>query len=177
MRYSYITFLLLVILISSCGQTDDDTARESGNDEFEFTDSDMALLDRVEEEKFNYFWEGGEPLSGAARERIHMDNIYPSNDKDVVTTGGTGFGIMATIAAIERGFITRKQGYERLRKLTDFLTKAERYHGAWPHWMLPDGSTQPFGRDDDGGDLVETAFIVQGLIAAREYFKTGNEEI
>ena len=78
--------------------------------------SDEALLDRVQKQTFNYFWEGGEPTSGAAPERIHED-VYPRNDADVVTSGGTGFGIMATIAAIERGFISRKAGRKRLQKL------------------------------------------------------------
>lgn len=139
-----------------------------------FSKEEMALLDRVQEETFNYFWKGGEPTSGAARERIHTDGIYPSDDKNVVTIGGTGFGIMATLAAVNRGFITRSQAYERLAQLTNWLEKADRFHGAWPHWLHPSGETKPFSRYDDGGDLVETAFLVQGLIAARQFFKDGN---
>ncbi|MFT5765137.1 MAG: hypothetical protein ACI8X3_002574, partial [Saprospiraceae bacterium] len=136
---------------------------------------DSLLLDKVQHQTFNYFWEGEEPISGAARERIHMDSIYPQNDQDVVTSGGTGFGVMAILVGIERGFITREQGYQRLKKLTEWLTTAERHHGAWSHWLLPDGSTQAFSKFDDGGDLVETAYLVQGLITARQYFKTGNQ--
>jgi hypothetical protein len=37
------------------------------------------------------------------------------------------------------------------------------------------GKVQPFSKNDDGGDLVETAFLVQGLLTVAEYFKTGNE--
>lgn len=136
--------------------------------------TEAALLDRVQQETFNYFWEGGEPTSGGARERIHMDNIYPSNDADIITIGGTGFGVMATVAAIERGFISRAEGRERLQKLCDFLARADRFHGAWPHWLHPDGKVKPFSRDDDGGDLVETAFLAQGLLAARQYFQKGD---
>ncbi|MCB9292134.1 MAG: beta-glucosidase [Lewinellaceae bacterium] len=138
--------------------------------------SDEALLDRVQQETFNYFWEGGEPVSGAARERIHEDGIYPHDDADIVTSGGTGFGIMATVAAIERGFITRKAGRKRLQHLAEWLKKADRFHGAWPHWMHPSGRVKPFSRYDDGGDLVETAFLVQGLIVARQYFQGGNRQ-
>ena len=140
------------------------------------SDSD-ELLDRVQRETFNYFWNGGEPISGAAPERIHMDNIYPSDDKNIVTSGGTGFGIMATIVGIERGFITRKQALSRLVKLTDWLENADRFHGAWPHWFVGEtGKVKPFSKYDDGGDLVETAFLAQGLIAARQYFRNGSNE-
>jgi hypothetical protein len=139
-------------------------------------ENEEALLDKVQLQTFQYFWEGGEPISGAARERIHMDNDYPQNDQNVVTSGGTGFGIMALLVAIERGFITREEGYQRLKKLTDWLTKAERFHGAWAHWLTPDGKTKPFSEFDDGGDLVETAYLIQGLISARQYFKTGNNQ-
>ncbi len=137
--------------------------------------SDEALLDRVQQQTFNYFWEGGEPISGAAPERIHED-FYPQNDENIVTSGGTGFGIMATVVAIDRGFITRKQGRKRLLQLAKWLQKADRYHGAWPHWMYPSGKTKAFSPNDDGGDLVETAFLVQGLIVARQYFQNGNRK-
>ncbi len=124
-----LTLAFLSCILVSCVETTVDESDISSV-------SDEELLDRVQKESFNYFWEGGDIYSGAAPERIHMDNIYPSNDSDVVTIGGTGFGIMATIAAIKREFITREEGFERLRKLTDFLEKADRFHGAWPHWLI-----------------------------------------
>lgn len=133
------------------------------------------LLDRVQKETFDYFWKGGEPVSGAARERIHMDGEYGEYDKDIVTSGGTGFGIMATLVGIERGFISREEGYERLRKLTDWLAASDRFHGAWPHWWTPDGKSASFSEFDNGGDIVETSFLAQGLLTARQYFKKGND--
>lgn len=138
--------------------------------------TDEALLERLQRETFNYFWEGGEPISGGAPERIHLDNEYPQSDADVVASGGTGFGIMATIVAIERGFVSKDQARVRLTKLAQWLKKADRFHGAWSHWIYPSGKVKPFSRYDDGGDLVETAYLAQGLIVAREYFKTGNAE-
>ena len=135
---------------------------------------DHPLLDTIQLQTFNYMWEGAEPISGAAPERIHMDNIYPQHDKDILTSGGTGFGIMAILVGIERGFINRSEGFDRLDHLCRWLEKADRYHGAWPHWMQPDGSTMPFSKYDDGGDLVETAFLAQGLLTARQYFQKGN---
>ncbi len=138
--------------------------------------SDEELLTKVQQHTFQYFWDGAEPTSGAAAERIHLDNVYPQNDQHIVTTGATGFGVMAILTGIERNFITRAQGFERLQQITDFLAKADRFHGAWPHWM--DGRTgkvKPFSPNDNGGDLVETAFLVQGLIAVRQYFSGGNE--
>lgn len=139
--------------------------------------SDETLLDTVQAATFRYFWEGAEPTSGMARERINMDGIYPENDKEVVTTGGSGFGIMAILVGIERGFITRQEGFERLSHITDYLSKAERFHGAWPHWIQGEtGKVRPFSQKDNGGDLVETAFLVQGMLCVRQYFKDGTEE-
>ena len=57
-------------------------------------------------------WDGAEPTSGLARERIHTDGVYPENDQNIVTTGGSGFGIAGLVVAMERGFITRDQGID-----------------------------------------------------------------
>ena len=133
-------------------------------------------MDTVERRTFDYFWSGAEPNSGLARERIHMDGLYPENDQTVVTTGGSGFGILALIAGIERGYITRDEGVARFERLETFLEGADRFNGAWPHWLEgTTGRVKPFGRKDNGGDLVETAFLVQGLLAAHQYFAPGNE--
>ncbi|WP_353135729.1 glucoamylase family protein [Pseudopedobacter sp.] len=137
--------------------------------------SDEELIDVVQRQTFRYFWEGAEPTSGAARERIHMDGIYPQDDKNVVTSGATGFGIMAIISAIDRNYVSRQEGVERLDKILNFLKYADRFHGAWPHWMHGEtGKTKPFSKKDDGGDLVETAFVAQGLICVKQYFKDGS---
>ena len=99
------------------------------------TISDDSLMTLVQYRTFQYFWDGAEPTSGAARERFHSDNVYPQNDKHIVTSGGTGFGLMAVLVGIERKFITRQEGFERLSKLVNWLAEADRFHGAWPHWM------------------------------------------
>jgi len=139
--------------------------------------SDDSLFTLVQYKTFQYFWDGAEPTSGAARERFHVDDDYPDHDKHIVTTGGTGFGVMAILVGIERNFITRQEGVKRFNKLIGFLEKADRFHGAWPHWMNGEtGKVKPFGANDNGGDLVETAFLAQGLLCVRQYFKDGNEE-
>ncbi len=138
--------------------------------------SDDELLDFIQKTHFNYMWEGAEKTSGLAPERIHMDGEYPQNDADVVTTGGSGFGIAGLVVAMERGFIPREEGVTRLLQIADYLATADRYHGVWSHWIHgPTGKTKPFGAKDNGGDLVESAFLMQGLLIAREYFKEGNE--
>src|SRR5665648_809423 len=104
-----------------------------------FSTEEEALLDTVQKQTFEYFWDGAEPHSGLARERIHMDNIYPQNDQNVVTLGGSGFGIMAILVGVKRGFITREEAFSRYQNIVDFLSKADRFHGAWPHWL--DGET------------------------------------
>jgi hypothetical protein len=94
-----------------------------------------------------------------------------------VTSGGSGFGVMAILVGIERGFIAREQGVERFTKILNFLESADRFHGVYPHWWEgTTGKVEPFGADDNGGDLVETAFLMQGLLTVREYFKNGNAE-
>jgi exo beta-1,2-glucooligosaccharide sophorohydrolase (non-reducing end) len=127
--------------------------------------SDDELLTMLQEACFRYYWEGSDPDSGGTRENIPGDNR-------IVATGATGFGVMALIVGVDRGFITRQQGLERLTKLVDFLEKAPRYHGAWSHFMngYTIRSVPLFGMFDDGGDLVETSFLMEGLLAARQYF-------
>ena len=134
--------------------------------------SDDAMLDYIQRVHFNYMWDGAEPTSGLARERIHLDGEYPEHDQDVVTTGGSGFGIAGLVVAMERGFITRDQGVERLTRIVDFLERADRFHGVWPHWLHgPTGKVKPFGQKDNGGDIVESSFLMQGLLCARQYLK------
>jgi len=138
--------------------------------------SNDQLLDTIQFQTFNYFWDGAEPNSGMARERIHLDENYSSSPKNTVTTGGTGFGLMAILVGVERGWITREQAFKRYTKIVNFLENADRFHGAWPHWIDGEtGKVYPFGKKDNGGDLVETAFLVQGLLTVSEYFKDGNK--
>lgn len=137
--------------------------------------SDDELLDLTQRETFKYFWDFAETNSGAAKERYHPSN--PSLNQNVVTTGGSGFGVMSILVAMERGFITRNEGYTRLSKILNFFDNADRFHGAWPHWINgTNGKTIPFSPTDNGGDLVETAFLTQGLVCVKEYFKNGTTE-
>ena len=162
-QYFKLVFSLVIVAVASLF-----TGCNSGNV------AEEALLDQVQEDTFNYFWEGAEPISGLARERIHLDNIYPSHDKDIITIGGSGFGLMAILVGVERDFISRDQALDRYDRILDFLEKADRFHGAWPHWLWPTGKTAPFSAKDNGGDLVETAFLVQGLLTAQAYFDQDN---
>lgn len=127
------------------------------------------FLDMVQEYTFRYFWEYAHPVSGMARERLGSD--------DIVTTGGTGFGVMSIIAGVHRGFITRQQAVDRLLQLVSFLQFADRFHGVFPHWMNGrTGQVYPFSTYDNGGDLVETAFLMEGLLCARQFFNENIEK-
>ncbi|HMO62466.1 MAG TPA: glucoamylase family protein [Ferruginibacter sp.] len=138
--------------------------------------SDSALLDIVQQQTIKYFTEGAEPVSGMARERFHADDNYPQNDKHIITSGGSGFGVMCLLVAMERKFITREEGVRRLEKIVQFLETADRFHGTWPHWWNGEtGKVKPFSKKDDGGDLVETSFMLQGLLCARQYLKDGTD--
>ena len=129
--------------------------------------TEEELLTKIQEQTFKYFWDFAHPNSGLARER--------NTSGDLVTIGGSGFGLMAIIVGIERGFITRTEGVGRFEKIVNFLTQADRFHGVWPHWMNGNtGATIPFSDLDDGADLVETAFMIQGLLAVRQYLDETN---
>ena len=134
--------------------------------------SDEEFLDKLEKVHFNYMWDGAEPVSGLAYERIYEDGNYCSEDPSIITTCGSGFGIAGIIVAMDRGFITRAQGVARLQKIITFLKRAQRFHGVWPHWLYPSGKATPFSQKDDGGDLVESAFLMEGLLCARQYLDT-----
>lgn len=126
--------------------------------------TDDQLLDLVEKQTLQYFWEFGHPTSGLARER--------NTSGDVVTTGGSGFGIMAIVAGVSRNFVSRADGLARMQKIVSFLKNtAQTFHGAYPHWMNgATGAVVPFSAQDDGADLVETSYLMQGLLTARQYF-------
>ena len=129
---------------------------------------DTALVELVQKQTFRYFWEFGHPVSYMARER---SNIAYDYGNEVVTTGGTGFGIMAMIVAAERKWVPRDSVSTRLLKMVRFLSKANAYHGVFPHWLNgATGQTIPFSRKDDGADLVESSYLFQGLLCARQYF-------
>jgi hypothetical protein len=131
--------------------------------------SDNELLDLVQRQTLKYFWDFGHPVSGMARERSTGAHHY--DVENTVTTGGTGFGIMAMIAGAERGFLQRSEVQTRLHKICDFLAQSPTYRGTFPHFMDGrTGETIPFSKLDDGSDLVETSFLMMGLLTARQYF-------
>src|SRR5258706_11885122 len=156
--------------------------------------SDSELLDIVQRQTFRYFWHYAHPVSGLARERdntVHGDYYWdyineaynePNFSKntygpEACAIGGTGFGILSTIVAVQRGWIGRDTALKRLVKMVDFLNKADSYHGIFPHFMNgATGKTIPFGKLDDGADIVETSYLFMGLLCAKEYFK-GNTSL
>ena len=132
--------------------------------------SDSALLTIIQKQTFKYFWDFGHPVSGMSRER--------NTSGDIVTTGGTGFGVMSILVGINRNFISRTDGLQRTNTIVSFLKdKCTRYHGAFSHWINgATGATVPFSQKDNGADLVETSFLMQGLLCARQYFNSTNPD-
>jgi hypothetical protein len=138
---------------------------------------DDALLDTVQRQTFRYFWEAAHPVSGLAFDRRTSGRRADDAVEDPVTIGGSGFGVMALIVATERGWIERAAALERLDRMLELLLSARRYHGAFPHFMNGrTGETIPFSLEDDGADLVETSFLMMGLLCAREYFARDSQE-
>ena len=134
--------------------------------------SPETLFDAVQRQTLRYFWDFAHPISGLALDR--SNNRRPN----VVATGGSGFGIMAILVGVERGWIGYDDALDRLLTMAHFLSGAERYHGAFPHWMDGNnGRTIPFSSRDNGGDLVETSFLIAGLLSARQYFRGAHVKI
>jgi len=133
---------------------------------------DEELLELIQRQTFRYFWEGAHPLSALALDRCARE---PDGGDPPVAVGGAGFGALAMLVACQRGWVRRPQALARLTRMLDCLEQAERYHGIYPHFLRGDtGATVPFGARDDGADLVETAFLFQGLLAVRAYFDSGD---
>ncbi|MFM2266483.1 MAG: hypothetical protein RLZ77_1903 [Bacteroidota bacterium] len=164
-----ILFFFLSFFLLSCA----DKPNNSQNTPDELSDDEM--LNKAQKDAFNYFWDYAETNSKLARERYHVDEPYV--DANLVTTGGSGFGLMNLIVGIERGFVSRTEAVSRFTTALTFLENADRFHGAWSHWMNGStGNVVPFGTIDNGGDIVETSFMCQALICVREYFKNGTAE-
>ncbi|MCF8371370.1 MAG: beta-glucosidase [Bacteroidales bacterium] len=164
-------WLAILMILSSCGSGNKTSAPASVGPLEESpipTLSTDELLDLVQEKTFRYFWDFAEPVSGWARER--------SQDLETLTSGGTGFGISCFPVAVNRGWISRDQAIQQLNKIMSFLENASSYHGAFAHWYDNTGKTKNFSAQDNGGDIVETAFLIQGLLINRQYFSGDNEE-
>lgn len=163
--------IFIILMLSFCFANCDDnkvpTIVVVKNDEAYAPEKVKAVMDVWQKKTFDYFYAGASP-TGMALE---------GNERgDVVTTGGSGFGVMALIVGAERGWITREQSMTQVRKIVRFLGKAERFKGVWSHWYNPDGTAHPFGDQVKTGDLIETSFMMAGLLTAKEYF-TENSEV
>ncbi|MET3647140.1 glucoamylase family protein [Phyllobacterium ifriqiyense] len=135
---------------------------------------DDILLEQVQHASFAYFWHGAHPKSGLARDRSGR-TADPAND--LVAIGGSGFAFMAILVAVERDWISHRQARERVNIMLSALEHTQRYRGVFPHFINGnDGSTVPFSRLDDGSDLVETSFLIQGLVCVRQYFNSASAE-
>jgi hypothetical protein len=165
----YVNYIIiLTLLFSSC-------SKNGTHNEETPAQSDIELMKIVQEDVLKYFWDYAHPNSKLARERIHENDFY--FNQNIVTTGASGFGFLNILMGIENQFITKTAGISHLETALNFLENADRFHGAWPHWM--DGNSGvviPFSTLDNGGDIVETAFLCQALICIREYFKNGNTQ-
>lgn len=160
--------------ITGCSNSDASSLGETYNPNPTNNYTDAQLIEMVQKDALKYFWDYAESGSKLARERYHTDN--PSQDANIVTTGGSGFGLMTILVGIKNGYISRAEAVSRLTTSLNFLQNANRFHGAWPHWINgTNGQVIPFSQKDNGGDLVETSFLAQGLICVREYFKNSSD--
>ena len=191
---SVFTFLFICLASATFAQKKHMARKASGPDDIAPVGmiknvSDSVLLDIVQRQTFRYFWDFAHPVSGLARERdntvkaeYYWDYINEADDEpnlskstfgpEACAIGGTGMGILSTVVAVNRGWIGRDTALRRLIKIVDFLIKADCYHGIYPHFMNgKTGKTIPFGRMDDGADIVETSYLMMGLLTAKAIFQ------
>lgn len=160
--------VFVLISMVACGEKPEPTIIVDKNDDTYSPAKVQPVLEEWQRKNFSYFYEGGEPLTGMA---------YEGNERGTtVTTGGSGFGVMALIVGSERGWITRQQAAEQTQKMVRFLGKAERFKGMWSHWYNTDGTAFPFGNQVKTGDVIESSFMMAGLLTAAEYY-TSNSAI
>ncbi len=167
-----IVVLALLHIFMSCSSKEDKSEILNSDPDVPVVQalSNEELLDLVQRQTFKYFWDFAHPVSGMALERSNID-AYGVEGYEIVTSGGSGFGVMAMIVGVERNFISRTEAVARLLTITDFLLTGDRFHGAFPHWYFGStGKVRPFFTEDNGGDIVETSFMIQGLLTARQYF-------
>jgi hypothetical protein len=158
--------LLITTNLTACGKDPTPTIVVQKNDDTYTPAKVQPVLEEWQHKTFNYFYDGASPETGMALE---------GNDRGpVVTTGGSGFGLMAIIVGSERGWITRQQAAERTQKIVRFLGKAERFKGMWSHWYNADGTAYPFGNQVKTGDVIESSFMVAGLLTASEYYTSNS---
>ncbi len=170
-----IRLLSLFCLLASCSCNDNAANPPAVVPPVVQTHTEEELLNQVQKDALKYFIDYAHPNAKLARERYHVDD--PGNDANIVTTGGSGFGLMSIIVGMERNYIARPDGISRLTTALNFLENADRFHGAWSHWIDGNsGHVIPFGTVDNGGDIVETSFLCEGLLCIREYFKNGTAE-
>lgn len=176
MKIQKVFYVLILAIVLSCGGSDTPVpAPPTPNPPTApKTYTDSEILEMVQKDALKYFWDFAESNSKLARERYHTDE--PGADASTISTGASGFGMMTLLVGIKNGYIPRAEAVSRLTAALNFLYKAERFHGAWPHWIDGNsGKAKPFSTFDNGGDLVETAFLAQGLICVREYFKNSTD--
>ncbi len=170
--YYFLTTILILFCLACSKDKAEAPSEEPKENEISIDLNNEQLTDFVQRATLNYFTEYAESVSGAARERYLVD--APTEDEHLVSTGGSGFGMMSIIAGASRGFLPASDAFTRLNKIITFFNNADRFHGAWPHWLDGrNGRVIAFSDLDDGADLVETSFLVQGLVAVREYYKNG----
>ncbi|WP_374364846.1 glucoamylase family protein [Cloacibacterium sp.] len=174
-KLKVILLLAVISVLSGCSRSSSDwTYPTPTPTDPPKTYTDAEITEMVQKDALKYFWDYAQTNSKLARERYHTDN--PGQDANVVTTGGSGFGLMTILVGIKNGYVPKTDAVSRLTTALQFLQNANRFHGAWPHWIDGNsGAVIPFGTKDNGGDLVETAFLAQGLICVREYFKNSTD--
>ena len=137
---------------------------------------DQAFLEDLSRRAFLYFQDHADPNTGLVLDRARTsgaahDASHPSHN--VTSSAATGFGLTALCIAAERGWISKTEARERVRRtLLFFAERAPREHGWFLHWM--DKSTGE-RRWQSEYSSIDTALLLGGILTARQYFGSDAE--
>lgn len=114
---------------------------------------------------FDYFWEQANtdmdsPGYGLIRDR------YPGSE-GIASIAAVGFGLTAYLVGIEKGYITREAGMERVNHTLDTLLALDRVEGFYYHFLDMKTGKRAWNSEVSS---IDTAILMMGVLSAGEYF-------
>ena len=135
--------------------------------------ADDEFLEDLSHRCFRFMWEQGNPDTGLVRDRALADNAEP-DARPWASSAATGFALTGLCIAAERRWIARAQARDRVAAtLRWFAQKAVEEHGWFYHFV--DCNTGARRNTTEISD-IDTALLLAGVVAAKEYFG-GDAEI
>ncbi|HEX8847176.1 MAG TPA: glucoamylase family protein [Pyrinomonadaceae bacterium] len=133
---------------------------------------DEAFLEDLSHRAFLYFLEHADPETGLVLDRARTsgaahDASHPSHN--IASSAATGFGLTALCIGARRGWITRAEARERVRKtLRFFAERAAQEHGWFLHWMDQRTGERRWNSEYSS---IDTTLLLGGVLTVRQCFR------